>query len=168
MKRNAIIAALTLVIALAALAGCSSKKEKAAETPSAPNAAQPGTPGKSAVVASSPQDEAEADTLKTQVLTQVKNKDFAGIYRGASAGFREVGLQEQFVALWDKQLLETGAFKDAKLESHSVRPADKFQVYTYLVHYQNMDKELRLTFGRSKTGKMELTGINQHAIKPVN
>ena len=60
MKRNAIIAALTLVIALAALAGCSSKKEKAAETPSAPNAAQPGTPGKSAVVASSPQDEAEA------------------------------------------------------------------------------------------------------------
>jgi hypothetical protein len=165
MKRIVAIVAVAMMTVFAALSGCSKKeKEKASETQSVQNAAQPAAPGKSSPATSSPQDEAEADTLKTQVLAQVKNKDFAGIYRGASAGFREVGPEDRFVAAWDKQLLETGAFKDARQTSHAVRPTDKFQVYTYLVRYENMNKELRLIFGRSSKGKMELTGINQHAI----
>jgi hypothetical protein len=118
-----------------------------------------------ALAVASPKDETEAATARTRVLSQVKNKEFSAIYKEASAGFREIGPEEQFIAQWNKQLLETGAFKESKEVSHLVRPSDKFIVYTYAVTYENKNKELRLTFGRSKNGKMELTGINQKEIK---
>jgi len=167
MNRPVLSTAVTLVIMLAALPGCSSKKDSAEQSQprqqalsSASN--RPG--GAQAVVAASPQDEADAALLKEKVLAQVKSGDFSGIYKQASAGFREVGPEAQFVGLWKLQLQETGAFKQAKEVSHTVRPHDKFLVYVYNVDYEKAKKELRLTFGRSKKGVMELTGINHRDI----
>lgn len=164
--------AIALMILLAVLPGCSSKKENAdqvraphqvltsaSKTPTKADASNP------VDVVASPQDEADAAILKKIVLAHLKAGDFSAIYKEASAGFREVGQEQQFVALWQKQLQQTGAFKDAKEVSHTVRPQDKFLVFIYRVQYEKASRELRLTFGRSKKGKMELTGINQREIK---
>ena len=168
-----ITTAVTLMIILAALPGCSSKKEKTEQAQAPQHAmssaskipAKAGEAPPNAVVTASPQDEADAAKLKEKVLAQVKAGDFSAIYKDASAGFREVGPETQFVALWRQQLQQTGAFKEVKEISHTVRPQDKFLVFNYHVQYEKAKKELRLTFGRSKKGKMELTGINQREIK---
>jgi cytochrome c1 len=161
-----------LVILLAALPGCKSKQDKAGQVPEQKNAqglsqpapAQPQQPAAGPVVAP-PQDESEAAAVKARVLSQVKDGEFAAIYKEASAGFKAVGPEEQFIAQWNKQLQETGAFKDAKESGHTVRSTDKFIVFSYVVQYERKKKELVLTIGRSKKGKMELTGINQREIK---
>jgi hypothetical protein len=149
---------LALIITLAVLPACNAKKDKPEQA--LPQKGSPATPPNAAVTAP-PQDEADTTPLKEKVLAQLKTGDFAAIYRDASAGFREVGPEQMFLAQWNKQLQETGPFKDAKETSHSVRPTDKFLVFIYTVTNENKQKELRLTFGRSKKGKMELTGINQ-------
>lgn len=165
------ITPVILIIFLAALPGCKSKQDKAGQAPEQKNAkelsqpapVQPPPPAGPAVAL--PQDESEAAAVKARVLSQVKNGEFAAIYKEASAGFKAVGPEEQFIAQWNKQLQETGAFKDAKESGHAVRSTDKFIVFSYVVQYERKKKELVLTFGRSKKGKMELTGINQREIK---
>lgn len=167
------ITSAILIIFLAALPGCKSRQDKTAQAPeqknsqalSQPASVKPQQPA--GPVVAPPQDEAEAEAAaaKTRVLSQVKNGEFAAIYKEASAGFKEVGPEEQFIAQWNKQLQETGAFKSAKESSHTVRPSDKFIVFSYAVQYEKKKKELVLTFGRSKKGKMELTGINQRDTK---
>ena len=161
-----------LVIMASALSGCSAKKEKAEQqqplqqkmSSSAKAAVKPGDVPPHPVITASPQDEADAAILKKQVLDRIKNGDFSAIYKEASAGFREVGPEGQFVGLWELQLKQTGAFKEAKEIRHAVRPQDKFLVYVYQLQYEKAKKELFLTFGRSKSGKMELTGINQKEV----
>ncbi len=170
MRTTFITAVALCVIIFAGLAGCSSKKEKAplpqqAALSSASKTKPIAGVAQTPATAASPQDEADAAILKQKVLMQVKAADFSAIYKEASAGFREVGPENQFTGLWQLQLKETGPFKDAKEVSHSVRPQDKFLIYIYHVQYEKVKKELRLTFGRSKKGKMELTGINHKEIK---
>ena len=171
MTYSRTIAPAILIIFLAALPGCKSKQDKTGQAPEQKNAqglSQPAPvqPQQSAgPVVAPPQDEAEAAMVKTRVLSQVKNGEFAAIYKEASAGFKAVGPEEQFIAQWNKQLQETGAFKDAKESGHTVRSTDKFIVFSYVVQYERKKKELVLTVGRSKKGKMELTGINQREIK---
>jgi hypothetical protein len=158
------ITTVFLIILLAALPGCDSKKEKAAQAP--PHKAdQPQSPQKASAVVAAPRDKADAVAVKSRVLGQIKRGEFAVIYKDASAGFREVGTEQQFLAQWSKQLQETGAFKEAKEISHTVIPEDGFQEFKYNVRYENKTKELRLTFGRSKKGKMELTGFHQKDVK---
>jgi hypothetical protein len=161
-----------LIFFLAALPGCKSKQDKQVQAPpqkssqgqiSSTRGQMPQQPAVHAVAP--PQDEADAAVARERVLSQVKKGEFTAIYKEASEGFRKVGPEEQFVAFWNKQLAETGVFKEAKETSHSVRPTDKFLIFTYLVQYEKNKKELRLTFGRSKKGKLELTGINQREIK---
>ncbi len=169
MSYNRMIASALVMIFLAALFGCKSKQEKGAQAPDGKLPAQLRSTSArqqaAAPVTASPTDEAEAAAAKVRVLSQVKNGDFSTIYKEASAGFREIGPEEQFIAQWNKQLQETGAFKDAKESGHAVRPTDRFIVIVYTVQYEKKKKDLRLTFGRSKKGKMELTGINQKEIK---
>lgn len=169
MKIPSIITAAVLAICMTGLSGCGSKKEKAssqapAQKPPVQQADQ-APPQKGGPLVAPPRDEADVAPLKERILAQYKAGDYAAIYREASAGFREVGPEPQFIALWKKQIVETGPFKEAKEVSHSVRPDDKFLLYTYHVQYLNKKKQLRLTFGRSNKGKMELTGINQTEIK---
>lgn len=148
------------VLVLAALSGCGSKKDKAGQ-PSAPQKAGQPASQQGSVVVASPQDEADVVAAKARVLAHIKAGDFAAVYREASAGFREVGPEQQFVALWKQQLMQTGEYRELKEVSHTVRPEDRFLLFFYHVQYENAKKVLRLTFGRSKAGKMELTGINQ-------
>jgi hypothetical protein len=172
MNYSGTLTTVSFMVILAALPGCNSKKNDVAKAPeqktaqrqisSAHGQAKPQAAG--AVVAP-PKDEADAAALKARVLAQVKNRDFAAIYKDASEGFRNVGPEERFVALWNNQLLETGAYKEAKETTHTVRPTDRFLVFTYLVQYEKKKKGLTLTFGRSKDGKMELTGISQKELK---
>lgn len=170
MNNASSIAKISLLILLAAASGCGQNKEKSSQAvpaqagqPQSSPDGQTAAPQKGALVAS-PQDASDAAIAKEQVINSLKASDFGAIYKQASAGFREVGSEQQFIALWQKQLLETGAFKEAKQTSQSIRPADRFLLFTYQVQYANMSKELRLTFGRSKAGKLELTGINQKQI----
>ena len=161
MKFARIVTTLFVMILLTTLSGCSSKKETSDQAP--PQKADLANPSshKGDAVEASPQDEADASMLKASVLAHVKVGDYTSIYKEASTGFRAVGTEGQFLAMWQNQLQETGAFTDAKEISHKVRPQDKFLVYIYDVKYEKMHKALRLTFGRSKKGVMELTGINQ-------
>lgn len=165
MNHVRITATVVFLIMLTTLPGCSSKKEKANQPQqplqSAASSSKKAANQQASQVVASPQDEADAALLKVKVLAQVKARDFAAIYREASDGFRKVGPEDKFVALWQQQLQQTGPFKEAKEFSHTVRPDDKFLVFIYKVQYEKAGKALRLTFGRSKQGKMELTGINQ-------
>jgi len=123
-------------------------------------------------VKANPRDEADVVPVRDRVLAHYEAGDFAAIYQEASKGFREVGSKEQFVALWKNQLEQTGAIRSYKETNHGIRPTDRFLIFTYRVQYEKIPKELRLTFGRStagklqlfggsKGGKMELTGIHQ-------
>ena len=163
--------AIIFLLLTVAVFGCSSQKNDSTSGSAQKNSQQQhssargaGKPLAAAVVAT-PRDQAEAATVKDRVVSQLQKTEFTAIYKEASAGFREVGPEEQFVAQWNKQLLETGQLKNIKETAHTVRPSDGFIVYLFTAQYENMTKEVRLTFGRSKKDKMELTGINQHAIK---
>jgi hypothetical protein len=105
-----------MMIMLAALPGCSSKKDKADQA-QLPQQATPATPSKAGdaevpPVAASPRDEADAALLKVKVLAHVKAGEFAAIYKEASDGFRKVGPEDKFVGLWQQQLQQTGKFKE--------------------------------------------------------
>jgi len=165
MNRTRTIATISLLLLLPALPGCGKKQDNAAQAPAQSVPTQP-KPQQGAVVTLTPApEEPESAAAKTRVLAHIKGAEFASIYREASAGFRQVGTEQQFLELWNRQLQETGAFKDAKEVTHGIRPTDKFQVYIYTVQYEKKPKQLRLTFGRSKQGKVELTGINQTDVK---
>jgi hypothetical protein len=151
---------IAFIITLSAVIGCS-KKEKAVQPQAPQQSATTSAKKAGGQVAASPQDEVDVVPLKAKVLTLLKAGDFASIYKDASDGFRKVGPEDQFVALWKQQLQQTGKFKDAKEISHTVRPTDKFIVVTYKVQYEKANKAVRFTFGRSGKGKLELTGINQ-------
>jgi hypothetical protein len=170
MNHVRITTTVALMLMLAALPGCSSKKDKADQaqqqqqaTPTTPPKAGEASP--KVAVTASPKDEADAAILKAKVLAHVKAGEFAAIYKEASDGFRKVGPEDKFVGLWQQQLQQTGAFKEAKEVSHTIRAEDKFLVFIYEVRYEKAKKGLRLTFGRLKNGKLELTGINQRDIK---
>ncbi len=170
MNNASSIAKISLFVLLVAASGCGQNKDKSSQAtpaqagqPQSSPAAKTSPQANGALVASA-QDASDAATAKEQVINSLKTSDFSAIYKQASTGFRQVGSEQQFIALWQKQLLETGAFKEAKQTSQSIRPADGFLLFTYQVQYANMAKELRLTFGRSKAGKLELTGINQKQI----
>lgn len=167
MKNARFLTKVSLLIILTAVSGCGQNKEKSGQaSPLHPGESQSSqgatamSPQKNGAVAAA-KDEADAAMAKEQVIKLLKGSDFSTIYKQASAGFRQVGSEQQFVALWLKQLQETGPFKEAKQIGHTIRPADKFLLFTYQVKYANMSKELSLTFGRSKSGKLELTGIHQ-------
>ena len=164
--------AVIFLLLTVAVFGCSSQKNDPASGAAQKNSQQQhssargvGKPPAAAAVVATPRDQSEAATVKDRVVSQLQKSEFTAIYKEASAGFREVGPEEQFVAQWNKQLLETGQLKNIKETAHTVRPSDGFIVYLFTAQYEKMTKEVRLTFGRSKKDRMELTGINQHAIK---
>jgi hypothetical protein len=161
MNHIHITTSIAFMIMLAALPGCNSKKEKANQPQTPLQSSSTSSKKASIQPVAPPQDEADAALLKVKVIAKLKGGDFAGIYKDASDGFRKVGPEEKFVALWQQQQQQTGPFKEAKEISHTVRPEDKFLLFIYKIQYEKANKAVRITFGRSKDGKMELTGINQ-------
>jgi hypothetical protein len=136
------------------LTACNSKKEEKQLSPSHP----PVQVAQQVPVSS--KDKADADAVATQVLNWFKSGDFKSIYRHASPGFQAIGTEGQFVAAFEKIRANTGPVKDIKQTKYYGRP-DNYTVYLYEVRYAKVASELRLTFGRSKEGKMELCGLNQ-------
>ncbi|MBK5273633.1 MAG: hypothetical protein JJE30_01085 [Desulfuromonadales bacterium] len=158
MKFVRFVAIVALSVALAALAGCSSKKEKdAAVAPVAPLQ-------KPAAIVAPPQDKIDAAAVATTVLAQIKSGEFAAIYKAASPIFKEMGAEDGFVAMMEKTRKKTGPFISSKEVSFVTSP-EKFNFIIYHVQYKNIASELRLTTARSKSGKMELCGLNQKDIR---
>ena len=154
MKVVRYVAVVALLVTLVVLPGCSSKKEKDPDVPRQ----KPGA------VVVPPQDKADADAVVSTVLAQLKSGEFAAIYKAASPLFKEIGPEAGFVAMMERTRRKTGPFISAK-EVNFVTSPEKFHFFVYHVQYKNIKSELRLTTGRSKSGKMELCGLNQKDLK---
>ena len=156
--------ALLLVI-LVTFTGCKSKQDK--------SAAGNGTPQeKAAAPSSSPQNNAAAPDMPPQVkvdaqaaalrtLALMESGNFSAIYKDAAAGFKQIGSESQFVAKFKQTRQTVGVLRNPKLISTGILPGDGY-VFVYRVENESYNSDIRLTFTRSQSGKMELAGLNQH------
>jgi len=135
-----------LMVALFSLNGCSSEEKPGA-----------GPQDKTA----SPQDQADARTAALHVLSQLEAGQFAQIYQEASAGFKQIGTEPQFVAKFQQALQKTGPLKNPKETSFATLPG-KGYVLVYRLENDLFTTDMRISFARSTSGKMELAGLNQH------
>jgi hypothetical protein len=145
--------------------GCKSRQEQAGTNPPAPpgnTAASAVAPhGKNGPTAASTQDMATARSLAVRVLAQVEAGDFAAVYRDASAGFKSIGSESQFVSKFQQTRLRVGVLKNPRETSATVLPG-KGIVLVYRVENERYNTDMRLSFSPSPSGKMELSGLNQH------
>lgn len=138
--------AIFLLIALFTVSACTSREK--------PGASQQ-------VKAASPQDQTDARTAALHVLSQFEAGQFAQIYQEASPGFKQIGTEPQFVAKFQQALQKTGPLKNPKETSFETIPG-KGHVLIYRLKNENFITDMRISFARSTTGKMELAGLNQH------
>jgi hypothetical protein len=156
---------LFLIILFVTVIGCKTKQEepvaktappkvgKEVKSISGQNAA--GTP------VTLPQDKIDAEAAAARVLLQMEAGDFSAIYNEATPGFKQIGSQALFVEKFQQTRKKTGALKNPKQVSFVTLP-DKTHVLVYRLENERFKTERRLTFDRSKSGKMELFGLNQH------
>lgn len=116
--------------------------------------------GKQAKTAS-PQDQADARTAALHVLSQLEAGQFAQIYQEASPGFQKIGTEPQFVAKFQQAIQKTGPLKKPTETSFETLPG-KGYVLVYRLENDNFITDMRISFARSASGKMELAGLNQH------
>jgi len=135
-----------LLIVLFTVSGCTSK-EKPGSVPQNQAAA--------------PQDQADARTAALHVLSQFEAGQFAQIYQEASPGFKKIGTEPQFVAKFQQAIQKTGPLKNPKETSFAALPG-KGYVLVYRLENDLFATDLRISFSRSSSGKMELAGLNQH------
>jgi len=155
-----------LLVVLVTFAGCKAKQEKPAESTTAPqekSATAPAPPasGKAAAKLAAPQDMADARATALRVLAQMEAGDFANVYRESGAGFKQIGPEAAFVAKFQQTRQKTGALTNPKELKFDTRP-DNVHVLLYRVENQRFITDMRLSFARSKSGTMELVGLNQH------
>jgi hypothetical protein len=155
-----------LLVILVTFIGCKSKQDKPVastgaqqEKAAAPAAAaaqdKPGTP----VVP--PQDKADAQAAAVRVLAFMESGDFPAIYKDSAAGFKQIGSESQFVAKFQQTRANVGVLKKPQAISFGTLPG-KGYVFNYRLENERYKTDLRLTFARSPSGKMELAGLNQH------
>lgn len=163
--RLCIKSALLLVIVSTSI-GCNSKQDKPV-TGAAPQekAAQPAVPSgdKSGASLGSPQDKdkADAQAAAVHVLALLVNGDFSAIYRDAAAGFKQIGSESQFVAKFQQTRKNVGVLKNPQ-QIQSVTLSGNGYLFVYRLENERYKSDIRLTFARSQSGKMELAGLNQH------
>lgn len=156
-------AALPLIAAIM-VSGCNSGKD----TPVAPSA----VPQEKAATAKTSQDKGAAPTIPPKdkvdaeaaavlLLAQLEAGDFSGVYKGASAGFKQIGSESQFVYKFQQTRQRVGTLKNPQKISAVLRP-DKSVVLVYRVENERYNTDMRLTFSRAENGTMELAGLNQH------
>ena len=151
--------------------GCKSKQENpgagtgapqgkavAPAAPAAPAAAPQAGTAQQAVL---PKDKADAETAASRVLSQFTTGDFSALYKESAPGFKQIGTEGQFVAKFQHARQNVGALKNPKEVNIDARP-DKSIVLVYRLENEHFATDLRLTFARAQSGKMELSGINQH------
>jgi hypothetical protein len=153
-----------LIVAVVTVIGCTSKKEAPEKTAPPPNAGEiKSISGQNAAgkQVASPQDKIDAEAAAARVLSQMEAGDFAAIYTEATLGFKQIGNQALFVEKFQQTRKKTGPLNNPKLVSFVTLP-DKTHVLVYRLENERFKSERRLTFDRSKSGKMELFGLNQH------
>jgi hypothetical protein len=155
-----------LLVVLITFIGCKSKQDKSATNAGAPQekAAVPAAVSpqiKSGAAVVPPQDKADAQAAAVRVLTLMETGDFPAIYKDSAAGFKQIGSENQFVAKFQQTRKSVGVLKNPKETSFGIIPG-KAYVLVYRVENETYKSDIRLSFARSQSGKMELAGLNQH------
>ncbi|MBK5273449.1 MAG: hypothetical protein JJE30_00140 [Desulfuromonadales bacterium] len=155
-----------LLVILTTFIGCKSKQDKPVTGASAPQekSAAPASvapQGKSGATVVPPQDKADAQTAAVRVLALMETGDFPAIYKESAAGFKQIGSESQFVAKFQQTRKSVGVLKNPQQISFGTLPGNGY-VFTYRLENERYKTDLRLTFTRSQSGKMELAGLNQH------
>lgn len=160
------IKAVFLLVILVTFIGCKPKQDKPVTNVGTPKekVAAPATvppkdnPGATAV---SPQDKADAQAVAVRVLAFMESGDFPAIYKDSAAGFKQIGSESQFVAKFQQTRKNVGVLKNPHEISSATLPGNGY-VFIYRLENERFKTDLRLTFARSQSGKMELAGLNQH------
>ena len=154
-----------LPVILASFIGCTSKQDKSGSNTGAPpqSASAPAVPpqNKSASPAVQPQDKADAQASSVRILALLERGDFPAIYKDSAASFKQIGSESQFVAKFQQTRQSVGVLKNPREQSFGTLPDNVF-VFTYRLENDHYISDIRLSFVRSRSGKMELAGINQH------
>lgn len=158
MKSARFVKVAFLIVLTGAFLGCDSKEKAAAPAGPAAEKAPLAASVPDAVVPEKDKTDAKAEAAR--VMTQLKGDDFAAMYKEAAPAFRELGTEPQFVAMMQQTRQKTGAMQSFKEVGLETGP-DQRQMVNYSVDYDNVKSKLRLSFLRSKSGKMELVGLNQ-------
>lgn len=155
-----------LLVILLSLIGCKSKQDKSGtntgssqDKAAAPAAVPSQTKSGAPVVP--PQDKADAQAAAVRVLALMERGDFPAIYKDAAAGFKQIGSESQFVEKFQQTRKDVGILKNPQQISFGMLPGNGY-VFIYRVENERYKTDLRLTFARSQSGKMELAGLNQH------
>lgn len=155
-----------LLVILVAFVGCKSKQDKGGTTAGAPQEKTAGPAGvqsadKAAAPVMLPKDKADAQTAAARVLALMEVGDFSSIYKDAAAGFKQIGSESQFVAKFQQTRQHVGVLKNPVETSAKTLPGNGY-VFVYRLENERYNTDMRLTFTRSQSGKMELAGLNQH------
>lgn len=108
-----------------------------------------------------PQDKADAQASALRVLALLESGDFPAIYKDSADGFKEIGSESQFIAKFQQTRKSVGVLKNPREISFGVLPG-KGYIIVYHLENERYKTDMRLSFARSKSGKMELAGLNQH------
>ena len=155
-----------LLVILVTFIGCKSKQDKSATNTGAPQEKAASTAAvpsqdKPRATAASPQDKADAQAAAVRVLALMESGDFPAIYKDSAAGFKQIGSESQFVAKFQQTRKNVGVLKNPQQISFGLFPGIGY-VFVYRLENQSYKSDIRLTFARSQSGKMELAGLNQH------
>lgn len=166
MSRIRCITTVLFLVGAATIIGCKSRQEAQAPPPasSTPNAGEVKSMSgqrSGGGQETSPQDLADAKAAAAQVLGRMEAGDFPAIYRDSEAGFKKIGNEAQFVSAFQQTRQKTGPLSNPQLVKFVTTP-DKKVILIYRLQNDRFVTERRLTFARSKEGKMELFGLNQH------
>jgi len=166
MKTVRCIKTAFLLVMMLSLIGCTSKQDKSGTNSGAPQekTATPATAppqSKTGAPVVPPVDKADAQAAAILVLDLMERGDFPAIYRDAAAGFKQIGSESQFVAKFQQTRTSVGVLKNPRQISFGTLPG-KGYVIIYRLENERYKSDIRLSFARSQSGKMELAGLNQH------
>ena len=166
MIRLRCIQAVLIIISAVAVFGCKGKQETPAAKGAAPQQSAGAVKsisgqGAAGAVTTSPKDKADAEAAAARTLAQMEAGQFSAMYKDASAGFQQIGSEAAFSAKFEQTRQKVGPLKDPRQTSFVTLP-DQTHVLVYRLENDQYKTERRLTFARSKEGKMELFGLNQH------
>lgn len=154
-----------LLVILVMFIGCKSKQDKSGTNTGAPQEKAAATTvlpqDKSGAPVVSPQDKADAQAAAVRVLALMETGDFPAIYKDSAAGFKQIGSESQFVAKFQQTRKSVGVLKKPQEISFGTLPGNGY-VFIYRLENERYKTDLRMTFARSQSGKMELAGLNQH------
>jgi len=108
-----------------------------------------------------PQDMADARSAANHVLSQFVAGEFALIYKESAPGFKQFGSESDFVTQYKKTRQKSGELRNPKETRYETRPGNN-HVLTYRMDNERFIIDINLTFARSTSGKMELTGLHEH------